>query len=414
MGTLDNHTWKRTLYASAAAQFIGMFAGSLVFPFLPFYVEKLGITDPDDLKVWSGLVVSASSLMMALSAPIWGHLSDRFSRKLMILRSMLGMILLMTLMGFARSPEELLILRALQGALAGTAAVNMALLASIVPVERTASALGLLQATSFSGSILGPAIGGIMAERMGYRPAFWLGAGLICVSFALVLFLVHEPPREKSAKEAKGGMSYGAMFAVTAFVVLLLARFHINFSGAIGLPLFPLFIRSFSGPEGAAALTGYIVASGTVAMVIVTPFLGVISDRWGHKPMLIISTLCSSVIVLLFAVARGVGDLWVLRCMLSVSLAGIGPSANALLRRIISHQSLGKAYGLSQSVQSLGSAIGPAAGGLIAAQFAGQRGIRAAFLITGVLMLLVPVLVARYLKADHAIPESETPPKEGV
>jgi DHA1 family multidrug resistance protein-like MFS transporter len=406
MGALDDRTWKRTLHASAVAQFIGMFAGSLAFPFLPFYIEELGIKDPDQLKIWSGLVVSASSLMMALFAPVWGHLSDIFSRKLMMLRSMLGMIVLMTLMGFARTPTELLILRLLQGILAGTAAANMALLASIVPIEKTASALGLLQATSFSGSILGPALGGIMAEHLGYRPAFWVGAGCVVVSFFLVLFFVQEPVREPDPPgQKKSGMSYGAMFAVTAFIIVLIARFHINFSGAIGLPLFPLYVKGFlGGGEGAPVITGYILTSSTIAMVIATPFIGKLSDRYGHKRTLVVSTLTSAIAMLLFAVARGIADLWVLRCLLAIFLAGINPSANAILRRIISHRSLGKAYGLSQSMQAFGAAVGPAAGGFIAAMIPGLAGIRVAFLITGALMLLVPPLIAHYLRsADERV-----------
>jgi DHA1 family multidrug resistance protein-like MFS transporter len=410
MGALDDKTWKRTLYASAVAQFIGMFAGSLAFPFLPFYIEELGVKDPDQLKIWSGLVVSASSLMMALSAPIWGHLSDVFSRKLMMLRSMLGMMVLMALMGFARTPTELLVLRLLQGILAGTAAANTALLASIVPVEKTASALGLLQATALSGSILGPAIGGIMAEHVGYRPAFWVGAACVAVSFFLVLFYVEEPAREPDPPGRKNtGMSYGAMFAVTAFIIVLIARFHINFSGAIGLPLFPLYVKGFLGrDQGAAAITGYILASSTIAMVIATPLIGRLSDRWGHKRTLVVSTLTSSIAMLLFAGAHGIADLWVLRCLLAVFLAGINPSANAILRRIISHRSLGKAYGLSQSMQSFGGAVGPAAGGFIAALIPGQNGIRVAFLATGALMLLVPLLIARYLRSadDKAVPQA--------
>lgn len=410
MGTLDQTNWKRILYASAVTQFIGMFAGSLAFPFLPFYVEELGIKDPDQLKIWSGLVVSASSLMMALFSPLWGHLSDIFSRKLMMLRSMLGMIILMTLMGFARTPTELLILRILQGILAGTAAANTALLASIVPIEKTGSALGLLQATSFSGSILGPALGGIMAEHLGYRPAFWVGAGLIVVTFVLTLVYIEEPPREPEKQPEKSiALSYGAMFAVTAFVIVLVARFHINFSGAIGLPLFPLYVKGFLGQEqGAALITGYILTTSTVAMCIATPFIGKLSDRYGHKKTLVVSTLSSSIAMLLFAVVRGIADLWVIRCVLAICLAGINPSANAILRRIVPNRSLGKAYGLSQSMQSFGAAVGPAAGGFVAASIPGQDGIRVAFLLTGVLMLLVPLLIAHYLRsADELKPPVE-------
>jgi len=88
-------------------------------PFLPLYVETLGVTGHESLNMWSGLVFSITFLFSAIASPFWGSLADRKGRKIMLLRSALGMAIVMALMGLATNIWQFLVLRALLGLLGG-------------------------------------------------------------------------------------------------------------------------------------------------------------------------------------------------------------------------------------------------------------------------------------------------------
>jgi DHA1 family multidrug resistance protein-like MFS transporter len=81
-------------------------------PFLPLYVEQLGVTGHSALNMWSGLVFSITFLFSAMASPFWGGLADRKGRKIMLLRSALGMAIVMMLMGLAQNIWQFLLLRA--------------------------------------------------------------------------------------------------------------------------------------------------------------------------------------------------------------------------------------------------------------------------------------------------------------
>lgn len=134
----QNTYWKRNLYVVWFGCFLTGAAFSLIMPFLPLYVEELGITDPGSLSLWTGAVFSITFLFSAIAAPFWGKLSDRKGRKLMLLRSALGMGIVMVLIGFAQDIWQLLILRALLGILGGFVPNANALIATQVPVKKVA------------------------------------------------------------------------------------------------------------------------------------------------------------------------------------------------------------------------------------------------------------------------------------
>ena len=90
--------WKRNLIVAWLGCFLTGAAFSLVMPFLPLYVEQLGVTGHSALNMWSGIVFSITFLFSAIASPFWGGLADRKGRKLMLLRSALGMGIVMVLM----------------------------------------------------------------------------------------------------------------------------------------------------------------------------------------------------------------------------------------------------------------------------------------------------------------------------
>ena len=88
---------------------------TLMLPFLPTYVEQLGVASHAEIEQWSGLAYGATCLTAGLTAPLWGHLDDRYSRKVMLLRASFRTAIVVTLMRLATNIRQLVGLRVLVG-----------------------------------------------------------------------------------------------------------------------------------------------------------------------------------------------------------------------------------------------------------------------------------------------------------
>ncbi|CDL19327.1 Multidrug-efflux transporter, major facilitator superfamily (MFS) (TC 2.A.1) [Klebsiella pneumoniae IS53] len=184
--------WKRNLTVTWLGCFLTGAAFSLVMPFLPLYVEQLGVTGHSALNMWSGLVFSITFLFSAIASPFWGGLADRKGRKIMLLRSALGMAIVMMLMGMAQNIWQFLLLRALLGLLGGFIPNANALIATQIPRHKSGWALGTLSTGAVSGALLGPLAGGFLADHWGLRTVFFMTAAVLFICFLFTLFLIRE------------------------------------------------------------------------------------------------------------------------------------------------------------------------------------------------------------------------------
>ena len=165
---------------------------SMVIPFLPLYIKELGITDPNDLKRWSGLVVSGVFVTAFIVTPLWGWLGDRVGKKKMVIRAVFGLALSQFLLGLSANVFQLFLFRMLQGALSGFIAAALALVSTNTPKEKSGYAIGFLASSTAAGNVLGPFIGGLLADSFGYRNVFFITSVLCLISGLLIVFLVKE------------------------------------------------------------------------------------------------------------------------------------------------------------------------------------------------------------------------------
>jgi len=399
--------WKKTFYASWVAQVFSITGFSFVLPFIPLYVRSLGIEDDADVARWAGIIGAGAGLTMTVFAPLWGELADRYGRKLMVLRAMFSGAVVLGLMGFARNVGDLLILRLLQGALTGTVTASVALVSSVTPSERSGYALGMMQAAVFGGASLGPLIGGAMADRLGFRAAFLVAALVLVAGGFLVAFGVTEKPRPSATSSEWERGSFAKVFAAAGFMVAVFALFQIHFANTTVAPVFPLFVERLRGTRAdTATVTGAIFSVAGIVAALSAGVMGRFGDAWGHKRLLVICTLVAGMISLPQAFSRNVVELFVLRVLFGLVVAGIMPSANALIRAITLENNLGRAYGVTSSASCLGMTLGPLAGGYLAA----NMGLRAPFVLTGAVLIVTSFLVAwrgrnrRYAQTDAERP----------
>jgi DHA1 family multidrug resistance protein-like MFS transporter len=395
----DPH-WRVTLYAAWVAQLCSIMGFSFVMPFIPFYLQReLGVVDPRQVPIWAGILASSSGISMTIAAPLWGMLADRYGRKIMVQRSMFGGAVILGLMGLVHTPQQLLILRMLQGAVTGTIGASVALVSSVSPRKRMGYSLGLMQMAVFTGASVGPWVGGAMADRFGYRAPFAVTAGLLLAGGLLVLFGVRERFRRPAPHELRGTASIRSLASLPGVATLLGIYFMLNLSGTIVGPVFPLFVEKLMGTsERAASTTGMLLAVGGIVAAVAAVTMGKTSDKLGHRRILVLTTGFLGLFCFPQALAQTIPQLLGIRVLASVASGGMSPAVNALMAGICPRNCLGRIYGLTSAASSVGMSIGPSVGGWLAA----TAGLRLPFVLMGALMLLLALMVQRRVPAVTA------------
>jgi DHA1 family multidrug resistance protein-like MFS transporter len=387
METNGVSSWKRTLYIIFFAQVVTSVGFSCFFPFLPLYVTELGAKSRLSTEVLSGLAFSAQAFTMMLASPIWGTIADRFGRKLMVQRAMFGGAVVICLMGFARSAEELVLLRALQGMITGVVGAHNALVASVVPRERTGYAMGLLQVGLGVGVALGPVIGGILADLVGYRAAFYVTSLMLFISGVIVFFGVHENFQPKETDKAKRRsllVKWRAIVAVPGVLITYAMRFISQFGRMMVYPILPLFIQSLlSDPSRLNTYTGAVAGVHSIFTTLSALYFGRLGDRIGHRRILIYCLVVAGLFYFPQSVIHTVWQLLVLQALAGIALGGVIPSIGALLAQYTQPGDEGTVYGLDNSIHSGARSLAPMIGAGVAVWF----GLRATFTVLGLLFL---------------------------
>ena len=375
--------WQRNLTIIWVSQLVAIIGFSVVFPFLPYYVQELGITELHEVELWSGVLFATQAVTMAIFAPIWGTLSDRYGRKLMVQRAMFGGAITLAAMGLVQNVWQLAMLRAIQGMLTGTVSAATTLVASSTPRERSGYALGLLQMAIWTGASLGPLVGGLIADTWGYRAAFWVTGILLFLAGLTVWRFVEEDfqPPDRDKDKAGGGFWEGVRLVVhqrpllSLFSIRFLMRLAVRLIG----PVLPLFVQSIVAPTARlATITGLIsgVQAGASAIGAVT--LGRASDRIGYRRVLL---TCAALGALLYVPQFFVTTPWqllILQGLTGLAMSGVLASTSALLANLAPEGRQGAVYGVDASVVSAANAVAPMLGASIAAAI----GLRAPFLLT--------------------------------
>ncbi len=164
-------------------------------PFLPFFVSSLGIKGRA-VAIYSGIALSVSPLLAALLGPFWGKMADRFGMKIMFKRVVLAITIHWFLMIFVSNIYTLLALRIMLGLFSGFNAMSIMLITHGCPRDRVGQAIGTLQSFQIISLGVGPFIGGIFYDLIGFRAALAISTTICFISLFIVIFLYKDIKKE--------------------------------------------------------------------------------------------------------------------------------------------------------------------------------------------------------------------------
>ncbi|PNM15263.1 multidrug transporter MdtG [Yersinia enterocolitica] len=377
--------WKRNLFVTWLGCFLTGAAFSLIMPFLPLYVEELGVSGHQSLNMWSGLVFSITFLFSAIAAPFWGSLADRKGRKIMLLRSALGMGIVMVLMGMAQNIWQFLALRALLGLLGGFIPNANALIATQVPRNKSGWALGTLSTGGVSGALIGPLIGGLLADNYGLRPVFFITAAVLFACFVMTWFYVREQFAPVLKKDMLNGRQvFNSLKNHKLILSLFVTTMIIQIATGSIAPILTLYVRELAGDiHNLAFVSGMIASVPGVAALISAPRLGKLGDKIGPERILIAMLALSVLILIPMAFVQTPLQLGILRFLLGATDGALLPAVQTLLIYNCTNQVAGRIFSYNQSFRDVGNVSGPLLGAAVSASY----GFRAVFCVTAVVVL---------------------------
>lgn len=377
--------WKRNLYICWFGAFCTTAGMSLVIPFLPLYIEKLGVHNEATIERWAGIAFGATFLMAAIVSPIWGKLADKYGRKPMLLRASLGMAIVMTLMGFVQNVYELAGLRFIMGAVSGFIAAAITLVATQTPKEFSGRALGILSTGTVGGTLLGPLLGGYLADIIGLRHVFFVTGAFMFISFLSANFIKEDKQRFKAKKNETKKVDWKSIENPRSVIAVFFTTFILQLAVMSIQPVVTVYVKQLSNhSEHIALVSGFVVAATGISNVLTASRLGKISDKVGPQNVLQVCLIVAAILFILQAFVTRTWQLFALRFLLGFAMAGLLPSINSYLKKMIPDHLAGRIFGYNQSAQYFGNLAGPVLGGQIAA----VKGIPYVFLTTSILILL--------------------------
>lgn len=334
----------------------------IIIPILYSYSIRFGLSDFDN-----GLLFSLFSICQFISTPLIGRLSDKYGRKPLLIVSLLGTALSFFMTAFAPSAAILFLARALDGITAGNIPVASAVISDTTKPKDRAKGFGIIGASFGFGFIFGPAIS---AFTVGFGASIpFIIAGVITL-IAVILTWVFLPETNKHLGEVK----HGKLFDFPKLI-------HAATDPNIGATLLIMLVYSFSfgmliyafQPYSVKALhlsanqiSALFTVFGVVGLVTQILLLPRIAKLLGEKNTFKFSLILMALSFLGIFLTTNLILFILFSILFGFSNSFVQPLIQTILSKETDEKSQGSIMGISAAYMSIGTIIGPIAGGAIA------------------------------------------------
>ena len=360
--------WRRNVWALTLTVFISFVGFQFFSPFLPLYIRELGVTDPAKIALWAGLQAAVTPAMSGVLSPVFGRLADRFGRKMMLIRSLVGFVVIVAAMGLVTSVEQLFIARVVMGLFAGFTPMVMALATTSAPKDKVPAAIGMVQSAQLLSVAVGPAIGGYVASHFGIRYAFFATAGLCALALVGLIVLFQEvSPGSGAQRQPTVRMPFADVFKFPHFAVVMGLLFAAQFIDRGLALLIPLQVAHLPDIEKIAAVSGAIVSIGAIAATTSANVAARLAREIPAARILLIGLLLGGPLCAAMALPQGWPMLLALRLLTGLCLGAAITLTYSLGAAIVPAEHRGTAFGWLGLALQIGTAASPLASGAIAA-----------------------------------------------
>ncbi|CAH0122764.1 MFS transporter [Paenibacillus sp. CECT 9249] len=353
------------LFLLMVNMFIAMLGIGLIIPVLPEFLKEFNAGGQT-----AGYLVAAFGLTQFIFSPIGGEWSDKYGRKKLIIAG-LALFSISNLLFAIASHVWLLYFARLLGGIGAAAMIPsmMAYVADTTTEEKRGKGMGLLGAAMSLGFVIGPGIGGFLAE-LGLRAPFYVSA---CVGALAMLsslaFLPESLPKEKQLENRNIQVAKESLFRQFArsfkapYFVLLILVFTLTFGLANFEAIFPLFVDhkyGFSARE-----ISILITCGALAGVVIQALLiDKLIKRFGEKTLINLTFILSAIALVGMLLS---GQFWyvMLVTLFFFTFTSImRPAINTLLSKMAGEEQ-GFVAGMNNAYMSLGNIFGPALAGIL-------------------------------------------------
>ncbi len=382
--------WRRDFFTLWVVQFVAAAGFTVASPFVPLFIQDLGVSGVREAAVWSGIMGAFGGITLAVASPIWGAVADRHGRKLMVERATIGAAVFHAMMGLVTNVQQLVALRGLMSMVSGVQSAVMALAATIIPSASLGFAMGALQTATALGSTMGPFVGGWMAAAVGYRPTFFVTGLILFLSGLLCFVAVHEDFKPSAAGEQRqrAAAGFADVVRVPGMLGLLLVVTISRAAGSSMVIAIPLILQEMAGGSREVSGTaGTVVGLTALAMAAGAIAWGRLGDRIGQPRVLLLCLVLAALVIVPQALVSEPWQLGAGQMAFTFALAGLLPTASALVGIIGPRGRQGVTYGASGAALALGNALGPT----LAAVLIGAFGTRSMFVGVGLILFALHI-----------------------
>ncbi|PKB68518.1 MAG: hypothetical protein BZY82_00595 [SAR202 cluster bacterium Io17-Chloro-G3] len=399
-------SWKRNLAVLWIAQVFTVAGFSFSFPFIPFFVQELGIKGEGQASLWAGLVQASMGLAMVATSPVWGLVADRYGRKINMLRASFGGAIFIFLSAFSSNVYQLMFFRFFTGVFSGTFGPAMALVAAVCPRNKLPFAMGILQSAFFTGTTIGPLFGGLIADAWGFQGAFLGTAVLLGIAGVIVMLFVREdfhPPANLSVFQRHAYVNLFHLLTSRELVPVLGTFFVVQFAPVISFVVLPIVIASIA-TSNIGSVTGIAFGVTGLAGGLSSYGAGMLTKRVRMTRILTVACVGMSIVIFPLFFVR---EMWLVYLFLAcggVFQGAMLSMGGGLVGLAVPSEVQGAAFGALQSVTVSAFTLAPLTGGGIASQF-GPRWVFPAQSVC----LLGAALLAKILLAARVGKQAEVP-----
>lgn len=350
---------KKMLYLAISNLFLVFLGVGLVIPVIPKLKDEMNFSGAT-----MGVMISIFALFQLIVSPIAGYLSDKFGRKIMIVMGMLIFAVSELIFGLAQNITWFYTSRALGGiAAAFLMPAVTAYVADLTNMKERAKAMGLVSASISGGFIIGPGIGGLIAQ-FGTRAPFFAASIVALVGFFLSVFILKEP--EKINQENNESMNNSSVWEILKhpaffffFLIILVSSFGLQaFESMYSIIATNNFNFSIS------QIAMIITVSGILALICQVFFFQSIIDRLGEVGLIQISFFASAIFIAVIAFTQ---NNWVVvfsTFIVFLAFDLFRPAVTTYLSRHAGNRQ-GTINGLNSTFTSIGNIMGPLAAGYL-------------------------------------------------